>query len=772
MNEQYTYIEIRKTAPSVFEIYDNTSPNSAVASSDYAGRIMPFEGIYNNDSSFTITTKTGHPLYNHQLWSVFRYVDAINGNNSFIPVSGLDLFRKLTARGFFDTDNVESPVDTIDQDNIDKVKGFRYPMNTVLTDQDVVNKLNTLATWTINEKESYYFRGIQYQNNANNFPVPTGNTLLYKMLNKGKGTYGVNGTPLTTSDIVLVDRQMVTAQDIENDPTTDIVEYDLAEGQTISQWLNTQNPVITIKPVDEGYTLFKSEGQPTYLFVGDSGTYGTGEAQSTDADFESFSNEIPSAGVQSVGGYGVDITDPQNPVIVTPANEYGDIFISSCTVTQEGNPKTSIRFLKPDNTFYYIDIAQFVPTVINPITEIILIGNRLFMTANSTTSTNETLPIKVIIADLNYVNGAPKLSNFSDADITVKIRVHGSVLHRGFVYLSTRPNVGNAVPTQVVKINPNNLTDVDILEIPDTRSTDIIGYKNNVYIHATNAAQDKMRFIRIDENLNNYSIIFEWNRVAVFPYKQPQANPFLIYNDEIYTAYAVIDGTATRKYVSVDVYNFKGELVRSNNVDTNPQNLTRRTYYAPHWLTIFNGKIIITPTDTTVATPPSTNPWSVLVIDVNTLTLEDIYQLPCSISDDNTIFGNGDIYFNGEGSSTALTSLSRANYKNLAGTFEILKASYNSNAALNSKYPFQEAQIVNVSQLNYDFKYQPGIIYLTAKGWQNGVKNTGASIELNDVIFYFGSDGKYGNWQYINATSDNNTQNINNYLFFGTEINA
>lgn len=288
----YTSIEIRKTAPSTFEIYDNTSPNVPTSSSSYEGLIEPFQGIANNDSTLTITTNSGHPLYNHQRWQVFTYNDALNPTNSFVPVSGIDLHRKLIARGFYVEGNIDMPVDIIDQDNIRKIKGFRYPLGDALTKQQIVDMINAQPQFTISQIESYSFRGTQYQNNANNFPIPTGASLLYELINKGKGTYGAGGIQLTTNDIVLVENQEVTADDIANMDSTQVVPYTLAENQDIYQWLNTQNPAIALQDQENGYILFRGL-QGSYIFVGDGGlSYGVNAEQSTENDFEFFGNDV------------------------------------------------------------------------------------------------------------------------------------------------------------------------------------------------------------------------------------------------------------------------------------------------------------------------------------------------------------------------------------------------------------------------------------------------------------------------------------------------
>lgn len=80
------------------------------------------------------------------------------------------------------------------QDNITKVKTFSYTDSMSLS--AIVTALNSLESYTVNEYETIIFRGT-------NSVFPT-RFKKFRMINKGKGTYGVGGTALTTSDIELI----------------------------------------------------------------------------------------------------------------------------------------------------------------------------------------------------------------------------------------------------------------------------------------------------------------------------------------------------------------------------------------------------------------------------------------------------------------------------------------------------------------------------------------------------------------------------------------
>lgn len=180
-------------------------------------------------------------------------------------------------------------------DNIDIFKGFRYPSNAVnITTAQILAWINSIPAYTVNEKQSVWFSGTQYTNDSNGFPMPTGNSLLYKMVNIGIGNYGLGQTQLTSNNIRLVTRQRVSVEDeIGALDSTQRIPYLLMDGETLSEWLNSQNPPIVIQDQEDGYVLFQG-AQGSYIFTDDGGTYGFGALQSTDESFEMLSNDLPS----------------------------------------------------------------------------------------------------------------------------------------------------------------------------------------------------------------------------------------------------------------------------------------------------------------------------------------------------------------------------------------------------------------------------------------------------------------------------------------------
>lgn len=174
------------------------------------------------------------------------------------------------------------------QDNIDIRKHIKIDLDDTV--DDILVKINNMSTYTVSEKQSVWF-----VSSLSSVIIPNSRILKFKMMNKGKGTYGVGGTQLSILDIELMYDNTATILDIENDPTTDKLEYGDLTGQTISEWLNSQDPAKVIQSQEDGYTIFKGsvDGvETTYLWIGEPGVYGAGETMSTMADFEILSDKI------------------------------------------------------------------------------------------------------------------------------------------------------------------------------------------------------------------------------------------------------------------------------------------------------------------------------------------------------------------------------------------------------------------------------------------------------------------------------------------------
>jgi hypothetical protein len=168
----------------------------------------------------------------------------------------------------------------VDQDNIDIVIQVKIYDSALATP---LSKINTLNPFTVNDKESVLFR-VPYINTAR----VTYRIDKYKMLNKGKGTYGAGGTQLEQADLELVYSGTVTTGDVIY-PSTQTIAYGSLSAQTIVQWVNTHSPALALQNQENGYVVFKGtiNGVETdYLFLGDGGTYGTGHTSVAASDFQ------------------------------------------------------------------------------------------------------------------------------------------------------------------------------------------------------------------------------------------------------------------------------------------------------------------------------------------------------------------------------------------------------------------------------------------------------------------------------------------------------
>lgn len=241
------------------------------------------------------------------------------------------------------------------QDNID-IKKYVF-----IEDDDnlnvIVSKINGLPLYEVNEKQSVWFIASGKRLTPGLYSPQR--ILKFKMMNKGKGKYGVGATQLTADDVELMYSNEETLSDIGADPVTDIVNYGAleSEGQTVSQWLNIHTSEIVIQPQNEGYTIFQGtvDAIPaSYLWIGAPGVYGVGEQQSTEADFQTMDDTIPQYEnnaplVRSVGlietmpvAHGMRAKLNQLTTIITPIDT--PVLFTGYTVSETGI-STSYTFL-------------------------------------------------------------------------------------------------------------------------------------------------------------------------------------------------------------------------------------------------------------------------------------------------------------------------------------------------------------------------------------------------------------------------------------------
>lgn len=171
-----------------------------------------------------------------------------------------------------------------DQDN--KHKPVYRILYDEISESTVANIINNSQPFVISEQEIpliVIFRLVTT-------PVPKLSTFKYFINNYGKGTYGIGGNiVLTADDVELIFSSAPSTNDIINDPSTDVIIITDLGMLSISQYINLSSPPYVIQDQADGLTVFQTGTAPNviaYLFLGNGGTYGFGQSQTTDADFQ------------------------------------------------------------------------------------------------------------------------------------------------------------------------------------------------------------------------------------------------------------------------------------------------------------------------------------------------------------------------------------------------------------------------------------------------------------------------------------------------------
>jgi len=219
---------------------------------------------------------------------------------------------QITAGNFeFISDGI-SGTPAIDQDNIAKYRTYLID-GADYTPSQLITVINEGAAFTITEKQIYWITAYAKTPNVGGIGFTLTNGRNWKIINKGKGTYGLGGTPLTLADLRYDGEAVFAVTDIEDDPATQIIDYGALTGQAIEDWLNEQDPAITIQGQETGYVLFTGSIDGTaidYLFTGAGDVYGLGEAQATAEDFQAIPQEVappPASGQIKI------LLDTENP---------------------------------------------------------------------------------------------------------------------------------------------------------------------------------------------------------------------------------------------------------------------------------------------------------------------------------------------------------------------------------------------------------------------------------------------------------------------------
>lgn len=173
------------------------------------------------------------------------------------------------------------------QDNIDIVKYISTIENVSL--EDLVDVLNNIDSFTISEIQSLWVVQYVYKPSELEFTFDLIQINKFKVINKGKGTYGLDGIDLTVDDLFPISSTSINLEDIENNPQTQIYTINDLEGLTVSQYINQLDPAFEFQDVSIAPRLIKVTQigfEADYLFLPPGGVYGQGQLQTTDSDFQ------------------------------------------------------------------------------------------------------------------------------------------------------------------------------------------------------------------------------------------------------------------------------------------------------------------------------------------------------------------------------------------------------------------------------------------------------------------------------------------------------
>ena len=671
-----------------------------------------YSGAIYNDYLF-IKSKTGGNVYAMVPYTIVSYIDEIEPANSFTPANATELLTKLKQFGFFDVTggggggvdrllellDVDTPnylgkqgwflvvnddqttvsfkpMTGIDQDNVATVSYFNFLKND--TNQDILDKINAIPFNVVGETQIRLFVGTELQSTGA-LTSPTGRVLKYLLKNTGKGYYGtgLGATPLTLNNLELIFDGGLTIQDIEDDPDTVIINFDeIEEPVTVSQWLNEQSVAFDIQPQDEGYTLFKGtvDGVETsYLWIGTAGLYGVGEEQSTMVDFERISDEPPVPGVQTVTGDLVDNTQAFNPKVYEKKDLPRDFFIS-CWQEIDGSGFFGKKLMYLTDEYRELDLYEVFPDIFPTLHEAYnntsihrndLNPNEIFICGQFDSSTGSRFVAKM---DCRIVNNVLVATGKGVQDITGILAsssggvpsFHGSYVKDGYLYFSTRPNSGvSTISTQIIKVNCADVTDYDVYTLPNTvgyysLATKIEVFEDWIYMLMTetvisNAGKGYM--IRIHTSLKYHEIVFTIDNTTDKLLRL--ATYWLIHNNEIIVPTVNnVSQPDQGNTLGIQVYTMNGVLKRD--VSGLVVNDTAQGQPATHWMGIKDNKAILV-----ISSSVSTNPRNLVRIDVGfgvdgeadyvAPVVEEWVKLNAQITNDNSLFENGDVYLNSEG---------------------------------------------------------------------------------------------------------------------------
>lgn len=170
-----------------------------------------------------------------------------------------------------------------DQNNIARTLNIK--ISGELTEANIASFVNLQPEFTIEDIDLYWVYALR---TVNGTPEKLAKC---RLVNTGKGTYGVGGDiDVVAENISIITITDPTGSELGQFNGTVIILYGDLEGGAIEDWLNVQSPAIDIQDSNLGYTIFQGslneDTKAEYLWIGEAGTYGAGQEQSTFEDFQ------------------------------------------------------------------------------------------------------------------------------------------------------------------------------------------------------------------------------------------------------------------------------------------------------------------------------------------------------------------------------------------------------------------------------------------------------------------------------------------------------
>jgi len=359
---------------------------------------------------------------------------------------------------------------------------------------------------------------------------------------------------------------------------------------------------------------------------------------------------------------------------ITGHTDIPDDFYIACTY--QSDPTIRGRYLTyKTDTYRTFDLSPYIPDFVDgkifSTNGIEIVDKNTIILSGQLTGTTGNLFIltlkggyindNVFTIDSSEFKELPDILRDNNNEPS-KIQLAGYT--RGFYYFVCRATQQTpSVPTQIIKINPFNLSQIKTTSLPTT--SDFIGSVQNAQVHDGNiyflstSNTVAAKFLRIGENLDDPEVLFTANN--------PGANervfrnfPFVVYNGKVFVP-TIQNTTAGTSKIGLSSYDLaKKTFLNSVPTQTINSNIVGSPNYPyPHWMTCFGGKIYIH-----TAANNANQSRSLIRFDPNTLLVEASTPVPFRITDDNTITNDGFIYLNPEAETTASLLKIKADFAN------------------------------------------------------------------------------------------------------------